>query len=290
MAEVISVLVEALEEGFYVFAVAFFLYFILSFFEGRVASFLGRPGAYGPAAGALLGAIPQCGISVVGADLYKKRHLTFGTLFALFLATSDEGLPVLFSSGDTILAGIAVLLIKMLAGLVFGYLIDLCLTKNRHSVHEHMEHCHGEEEKAVGCCGHHIGEEESALKEHLLHPLWHSFKMFLISFAVFFLFGLLMLYFEEPITNFLSSSTYLSPLYALVIGLIPNCASSVLLSSLYIQGALPFGALLCGLSVNSGLGILVLSSGGKENMKKAAIMLAALTIVSLALGYAFLFI
>ncbi len=288
---VLHVFLHSLEEAFSVFAFAFIVYFLLSFAESKVASLLGRRGSLGPAAGALLGVIPQCGISVVGADLYKKRHLSFGTLLALFLACSDEALPILLSSQDKWFMGLLLLAIKIAAGIVLGYLFDFVFSASRKEAKTHNEHCKGEDERGMkGCCGHHIEGEESALEEHLLHPLFHSLRMFLISLAVFFAFGLLMEYFETEITAFLSNANWLSPLYATVIGLVPNCASSVLLSSLYLGGGLPFGALLSGLCVNAGLGMVVLFQGGKQNVKRAAPLLAVLVVCSLALGYAFMFI
>ncbi len=288
----VHVLLHSLEEAFGVFALAFLFYFLLSFVETRISSFLSSSRRLGPAAGALLGVVPQCGISVVGADLYKKGHLSFGTILALFISCNDEALPILFSNQETLPQAFMLVGIKIAGALVFGYLFDLIFSRSKKEALHHHEYCHGEDEKGLrGCCGHHVGEEEDdALHTHLLHPLFHSLRIFLLSFIVFFLFGLLMEYFEGPITSFLTESYWLSPLLALVIGLVPNCASSVLLSGLFASGALPFGALVAGLSANAGLGMVVLFTGGKKNALRALPVLGALLVCSLVLGYLFLLV
>lgn len=282
-------MIDSLLDSLKIFGFAFLAYFLLSFFEGKVAGLLGKKNRLAPLAGAAAGVIPQCGISVVGADLYLKRHLTAGTLLAMFIACSDEALPVLFSDNSRWYMGFALLAVKMVGGFMFGFLLDAVLSKARKEVEEHHEHCEGEDESSLkGCCGHEI-EEEDPIHMHLVHPLVHSLKIFLYSFVVIFLFGTLMFYFEEQITSFLASSSYFSPLVAVVIGLIPNCASSVLVSTLYIEGAIPFAALVSGLSVNAGLGTMVLLKD-KSNIKRSLLLLGTLIVCSLILGYAFIWV
>ena len=275
-----------------VFGFAFVIYVLLSFFEGRVARLLEKKGRFAPVFGALCGTIPQCGISVVGSDLYLKRHLSVGTLLAIFIACSDEALPVLF--GDVTgkwYAAFPLIAIKIIAGLSIGLLVDLIPTKGKRAVEEHIEHCEGESACHYGCCGHEIEEEhESAWHEHLLHPLWHSFKIFVFAFLVSFFFGWIVLSVggTAVFSEFLQSNYYLSPLFAVLVGLIPNCASSVMISELFIQGGLPFGALLAGLVVNAGLGPLYLFRKG--NLKEAFAIMGTLVVIAVALGYAFLWV
>jgi hypothetical protein len=283
---------DALYDSLKVFGFAFVIYVLLSFFEGKIAQLLEKRGRLAPAFGALCGTIPQCGISVVGSDLYIKRHLTLGTLLAIFIACSDEALPVLF--GDVTgkwYVGFIVVAIKVVAGTIIGFLVDLIPTKDRKEVAEHMEHCEGEKSVHYGCCGHEIEEEhESPWHEHLLHPLWHSFKIFVFAFAVSFFFGWIVIAVggQDVFNNFLSSNYYLSPLFSVAVGLIPNCVSSVMISELYIQGGLPFGALIAGLAVNAGLGPLYLFRKG--TIKEAFMIMGILIVLSLALGYAFIWV
>lgn len=283
---VLHVLEHSILDALAILGASFLLYFLLSFFEKEVAQLLGKNNRLAPAAGAALGLIPQCGISVVGADLYTKHHLSAGTLLALFLACSDEALPILISGiGEDWAHVLLLLAIKMVGGFLLGFLLDLLLYRSKREVKKHHEHCHGEDESQIrGCCGHHIeGAEENALYVHLLHPLYHSLKIFAISFVVIFAFGTLMEFYEEQISAFLVSNYYAVPVYSAIIGLIPNCASSVLIANLYMEGVLPFSALVSGLCVNAGLGYIVLFQKG--NLKNA-IMITVLTFVSaLALGY-----
>lgn len=275
-----------------IFVLAFVFYFVFSFFEGKIARFLERRRKLGPLIGSLVGSVPQCGISVVGSDLYIDGHISMGTLLAIYLATSDEALPVLFSdfSGQWYI-GFVLLIVKMILALSFGLALDGVYKKGVNEVESHLRSCQEEEShEHAGCCGHQV-EGESPIHEHLLHPLLHSLKIFLYSFAITFLFNCLIYWCggEETFASFLSSQRYLSPLYALLIGLIPSCASSVIVSEAYLAGAIPFGALLAGLSVNAGLGPLYLLKK-KEKRKEAFFLLGLLALISLGVGYAFLFI
>jgi hypothetical protein len=282
---------DTLLDSLKVFAIAFALYVVLSFFEEKIALLLEKKRKYGPLLGALSGAIPQCGISVVGADLYVKRHLTMGTLIAIFIACSDEALPIFFGafSNANWWMVFPLLGIKIIGGALVGFLVDLFNKKDDLAVEDHLEGCEGEAAAHIGCCGHEI-EGEGAWHEHLFHPLWHSFKIFLYAYIVSFGFGLLILGIgEDQLSAFLTSNYYLSPLYAVVIGLIPNCASSVLISDLYLQNILPFGALVAGLAVNAGLGPLYLFKS-KKIRKEAFLIMGILLVSSLALGYAFIWV
>ena len=284
---------DTLLDSLKVFAVAFVLYIILSFFENKIAHLLERRKRMAPFFGSLAGAIPQCGISVVGADLYSKGHLTIGTLFAIFIACSDEGLPILFGNWEgKWYVGFLVVGIKIVFAAIVGFFVDLLAYRDRDNVDKHMEHCEGETEVHIGCCHHPIEEEkgENPYHEHLVHPLVHSLKIFLYSYAISFLFGLLILGVgEENISSFLSQNYYLSPLFSALIGLIPNCAASVIISNLYLDGFLPFGALLAGLSASAGLGPLYLFKD-KKHLGKAFMILGLSFIFALILGYSFIWV
>ena len=281
----LDVLLDALIDSLKVLGIAFIIYVILSFFEEKIAHLLEKHRKVSPILGATAGLIPQCGVSVVAADLYIKERITLGTIFAVFFACSDEALPILFSEPSKILYTIPLLLIKFVMGFSIGYLIDVIYRKV-------LKEEEGEETHLKGCCGHDIAhsEEESKLHEHLIHPLLHSLKIFAYVLVVNVVFGII-IYFvgEDNILNFLSQSTYLTPLVCAVVGLIPNCASSVLITELFILGGIPFGALLTGLAVNAGLGAIYLLKN-KNTVKDALILEAILFVSAVAIGYLTIFI
>ena len=289
-----GIALESLLDSLKVLAFAFAIYFILSFFEGKLASLLERNKKQAPLFGSLVGAVPQCGISVVAGDLYTKDHITLGTLVAIFIACSDEALPVIFGNfeGKWPMA-FALIGLKIVFGAFFGYMVDLIWRKKDHAVDEHLEHCEGNHDIHHGCCGHEVedGGKESPLHEHLVHPLLHSLKIFAYAFVISLLFGTFFGWLESvtDLQAFLTSSYWFSPLFAILIGLIPNCASSLLLAELYVSGALPFGALLAGLAVNAGLGPLYLFKQ-KKTLKSAFVIEGLLIAFGLIMGYAFMWV
>jgi hypothetical protein len=288
-----EIALDALYDSLKILGVAFVVYFLLSFFEGKVAELLEKKRKFAPLIGSLTGSIPQCGISVVASDLFTKGHLTPGTLLAIYLATSDEAMPILFGDfGGKWYMGFALLGVKMVGAAFFGTLFDLIYKKGTIEVDEHLRECQGEETLHYGCCGHEVeGEKESPWHEHLLHPLFHSFKIFVYAFIINFLFSWLVSAIggETALASFLSSNLYLSPLYAIAIGLIPNCASSVVLSEVYILGGIPFGALVSGLAVNAGLGPLYLFKN-KKTIKHGLIIMGVTIICALIMGYSFIWV
>lgn len=289
-----SVLLDAFLDSLKILGFAFVIYFALSFLEGKVASLLSKQKKLSPLFGSLAGAIPQCGVSVVASDLYLQSKITAGTLVAVFIACSDEALPVLFSdfSAERFWYPYALLGIKIVFGILFGYLIDWLFRS--HMVPEAVDdpsfaHPHG-------CCGHEIdlddGHEEKASfwKEHLVHPLLHSLKIFAYSFVISAFFGMLFYLWvgEEAMASFVSQNIYLSPLLSAVVGLIPSCASSLLIAELAGEGILPFGAMVAGLAVNAGLGPITLFRKG--HFRDSFLIYLAVFVLGLALGYAFIWV
>lgn len=286
LEQVLHVLEHAIIDSLKVLSIVLVFYIILSFIETKISKRLDKNNKYAPVFGALSGLIPQCGVSVVAADLYIKNHITTGTLLAVFIACSDEALPILLSSQDKFYMVIPLILSKVIIAIIIGYLFDLMNRKNIHSVTEHKEHCHHAETIHVGCCNHEIdNEKESKISKHLLHPLLHSLKLFIYVLIINLLFGFIVeLIGEEAIANFLQSNRYLSPLFAILIGLIPNCSSSIIISELYLLGGIGFGACLAGLCVNAGLGSLFILKNCKER-KKALTIIISMIIISLIVGY-----
>lgn len=278
---------DALKDSLIAFAVIFCIYIIIELVENKVSNKLQKTRKFSPVFGALFGLIPQCGFSIVATDLYAKRHITVGTLLAMYIATSDEALPILLSNPDKMIYVLPLIAVKFILAFGFGYLVDLFYKKSTVEVHHHEEVCDDSDQVEVhdGCCHHHIEGERKTVKDIIVHPLLHSLKIFAYILAINLIFSLT-LYFvgEDVIVNFLQSSKYFSPLFACLVGLIPNCASSVIISELYLMNGIGFGACLGGLTCNAGLGIMMLFKENK-NKKENFTILALLVGFAIIVGY-----
>ena len=260
-------------------------------------------GKAAPLVGASLGIVPQCGFSVVATDLYAQKKISVGTLIAIFIATSDEAIPILLSNLTNLSAVknlVLLIVVKFVMAILMGYLIDLIINKiqNKHTMpqqnaHDHNQHKHHHEneqktEQSVhkGCCGHDIEEtKEHPAKQYLLHPLIHTLKVFAYILIINVIFELILHYVgQDALTQFLQSSYYFAPLIACLIGLIPNCASSVVLTNLLVIGGLSFSACIAGLIVNAGIAYLVLFKQNK-NQKENFTILATMFAIGVATGY-----
>ena len=288
----LDVLLDALLDSLKVLAIAFVIYFILSFLEDKISHILGRQNRFSPVLGASLGLIPQCGISVMGANLYLAHHISMGTLIALFISCSDEALPILLSSSSSeqLLSILLIIGIKFALGFMAGFIVDLFLYRKKEEVEHHLdEDCdhHFEEVEIEGCCHHHLGgkNEDTKLQKHLIHPLLHSLKIFIYCLIINMIFGFLIyLIGEENIESFLSHFKYFSPVIASIVGMIPNCASSVLITEAYLAKTIGLGATIAGLSINAGLGLVFLFKK-KETLKTTFTILGILLFVSITSGY-----
>ena len=273
-------------------AIVFAVYVVLAFIEPKFAHKIEHSGKWAPLLGGAVGLIPQCGFSVVAADLYHKKHITLGALVAVFVATSDEALPIFLGATDQpskILMVLPLLGIKFVVAVAFGYLIDVIYRRSQQEVHHHEEECACPEEEHVGCCNHHIEGEhgkDAKWRQYLLHPLLHSLKIFAYVFAVNMVFQTILYYVgEQVVLDFLQQNEYAAPAVAVLVGLIPNCASSVMLAELYLIGGLSFGACVGGLCVNAGLGLMMLYRKVK-NVKENLIITAVMVGIGLLVGYA----
>ena len=286
-----DVLLDALVDSLKVFAVVFIIYIILSFIEEKIANSkkFSKENKLSPLIGASAGLVPQCGLSVVSADMYVKGHITMGTLVAVFIACSDEAIPIMLSDAHKIKWVLPILLIKLVAGFLVGYLVHLFHHKETKEVIEHVEHCHdhSHEEVHVGCCHHDIEHDHNgALHEHLVHPFIHSLKLFIYVFIINIIFGIIVWKVgEDSIASFISQNKYVTPFLSTIVGIIPNCASSVIITELYISSGLSLGACIAGLIMNAGLGMVVLIKN-KKMFKKTLIIMAIMISTSLVFGYA----
>lgn len=227
----------------------------------------------GPIWGAMLGMIPQCGFSAAASNLFAGRVITMGTLIAIYLSTSDEMLPIMLSEAVSLKEILIILFMKMLIALTAGLIIDYVLYKvlkkeiaelDIHHFCEH-EHCH---------CGRGI------LKPALIHTVQIWLFIFLITVGLNLtieIFGL------ERLSNSFLQYPVVAVLAAALIGLIPNCASSVLITQLYISDVISFGTMMAGLLVGAGVGILVLLRVN-ESKKENFIIIAVLYCIGVFVG------
>lgn len=280
----------------------FVVYVLIELVEAKLGRRMGaameRAGKAGPLVGALLGVIPQCGFSVVGTALYTQRLATVGTLFAIYIATSDEAIPILLSQPDAMGALLPLIATKLACAIVVGYAIDLVFRRRNAQVfaheraveagHDDPGHDHGRVLDEKGCCGHepagHDGRERLTASTLLLHPLVHTLKIsafiLAVSFAIALAFDLVG---QETIARWLQHKQALQPALAALVGLVPNCAASVAVTQFYVDGVITFGAAIAGLSASGGLGLLVLL---QEDGRRGEVLAIAggLFAISVAIG------
>ncbi len=240
-----------------------------------------------PVFGAAIGVIPQCGFSVVATKLYQGKYILFGTLISVYFATSDEALPILLSQAvgnPEIWLKLGLLIaIKFSYAVVIGFILNaLVKRKPLKEIDEDVITEAGED----ACCHHDVAEKHHGFWEFLIHPLTHSLKIFLYVLVINIVFGVLInVIGEESIASFLDANVFLQPIVATVIGIIPNCASSVLITQLFASDILSLGGAVAGLTVNSGLGLAVLLKD-RKNLKKSLLTILLMVVLSLLLGYA----
>jgi len=265
-----EIVLDALKDSASVFLFVFIFHALTSFFEGRMANFIASRKVGAPVIGSLFGLIPQCGTSVLGSDLYARGVITAGTLIAIFLSCSDEAILVLLSGGFGRVIPV-LLVLKFFIGTIVGLAVNAIIRQDTHMpAGEYEGHAHS----------------ENPIDSHLLHPLHHAFEVFMYVFVINIIMGaLIQLIGEENLSSIISGGRHLTPLLASILGLVPNCASSVILSELYMSGNIAFGALTGGLLVNSGLGILILFKR-KDTIKSAVWIILTCFVVSVASGYA----
>lgn len=233
----------------------------------RTKELVKKSGHFGPLYGAVLGILPQCGFSAGASSLYAGRVITVGTLVAVYLSTSDEMLPILLS--ENVPAGTIgkILGLKVLFAILAGFAIDFGVRLFRKRRHVPLE----EEPDIHHVCEHDAAhkEEDGILKSTILHTVKITGYLFLISFALTFLMELIG---EERLSSLLVSVPVLSEMVAGLIGLIPNCAASVVITQLYVEGLIGAGPMMSGLLVGAGIGILVLFKEHDNPKKNFAIV------------------
>lgn len=249
----------------------FLTFLLIEYLEHKVNSekIIKKTGKFGPIFGSILGAFPQCGFSVSATNLYVTRIITLGTLMAVYLSTSDEMLPIMISEGVQIDLILKIICLKIIIGMIFGFIIDFFYKeKENNDVYEICEHdnCH---------C------EEGIFKSSLNHTLQILFFILIVTFILNIVISYLGL---ENLKSIANDNSILSVLISGLIGLIPNCASSIVITELYLSNAIPFGTALAGLLTGSGIGILVLFKYNK-NIKKNISILCLLYLIGIVSGF-----
>lgn len=216
-------------------------------------------GDFAPLIGAATGIIPQCGFSVMAAKLYDKGLIRTGTLLAVFLATSDEAFIILLSSGTYSGVIVPLVLIKLVVAVLVGYAANLILPDEKLK----SNRLSAEDIHAFSCGREHEGKSE--IKVYFIDPLLHSLNVALYLLIVNVVLGCIIYAVgEDTISSLIIGGPYFQPLIAAAIGLIPNCASSVIITQTYIDGFMLFGSCVAGLCANAGLGFVVLLKNRKS--------------------------
>ena len=272
----LDVIKDALIDTLKLMPYLFITFIILELLEHKLSKknekILIKNKKFGPFLGGILGALPQCGFSTMAASLFSGRVITIGTVIAIFLATSDEMLPIMLSEKVDIMIILKIIGFKVLIGIIIGVLVDIIYKSNRDSNKEHIheicedENCHCEED----------GVFISSIKHTLKITLFVLIANLFINIIIY-LIG------EDKLSNLLLNKNIITYFIASLIGLIPNCASSVIITELYLSNFITIGTLLSGLLTGSGLGILLLFRTNK-NLKENITILSIIYLVGVIIG------
>ena len=305
--EIKHALLHALKDTAPLLIFVFFIYALMELLESKADLKKNKNfgGKMGPLLGSATGLIPQCGFSVMAARLFEQKYITVGTLLAIFMATSDEAFIVMLSSGKGAVWVVPMLLSKVLIGVLIGYGADLFLkwigrgqvcvempemvNGTPTTTHEIFIQRYQEErnvETNCSCGRDHSGE--SAWRKYLLYPFVHMLKVGAFIFLVNFVLGFIIEWVgEDKLSAFMDRNLLLQPVIGCAIGLIPNCASSVVITETFLSGAITFGTCVAGLCTNAGMGFVVLLRNvrqWKRNLLLIAVCYAASVLIGIALN------
>ncbi len=270
-----EIIIDTVVDSLKILPFLFITFLVLEYLEHKMSKktekAVKKAGKLGPLLGGIVGAFPQCGFSVAATNLYATRVISLGTLIAIYLSTSDEMLPILLSENVSVVVIFKFIFIKIIVGIIFGFIIDFILRKRK--VEDvnikglcEDEHCH--------CY------EHSILKSAIKHTLNIAFFIFIISFILNIAFSYLG---EELISKIFMKNSILGPFLASLIGLIPNCGASVVLTELYLNNTISFASSIAGLLSSSGVGILLLFKVNK-NIKENIFILLTIYFIGVFTG------
>lgn len=257
-----EILFDTLLDSVKILPFLFLTYLVMELLEhktgGKSKDQIRRARWSGPIWGGLLGVIPQCGFSTAASSLYAGRVITVGTLLAVYFSTSDEMLPVMISQAVPVPVMIKILGTKAIIAIISGMVVEVVYTRVLKKQEKEMDiHVVCEEE--------HCKCEDGIVKSAAKHTIKIFFYLLLISFVLNVIVGIIG---EDTLAQFFVGTPVIGELIAALVGLIPNCASSVVITELYLDGIIGAGEMMSGLLVNAGVGLLVLfrlNRNGKQN-------------------------
>lgn len=271
----LEVIEEAIIDSIKLLPFLFITYLIMEYIEHKTKEktkeAIKKSGKWGPVIGSILGIVPQCGFSVSATNLYAARVVSLGTLIAIYLSTSDEMLPILLSESVPIITIVKILGVKLIIGMIAGIVIDAVLRLKNKTI---------EDEKIVDLC-----EKEHCDCEHgiVKSALKHTINIFIFILIITLLINIAIYFIgQDIIKSFLSNKPILGPILAGLIGLIPNCAASVIITQMYLESIITAGTMIAGLLVSAGVGLAVLFKTNKPIKQnfKIVILLYAIGVIS----------
>ena len=260
----IDIILDTLIDSLKLLPFLFIAFLIIELVEHKLnkqtKELVSKSGKVGPLIGSLLGLFPQCGFSVMATNLYVTRIITLGTLISIYLATSDEMLPIMLSQKVAFIEILKLLGIKFICGMIWGFIIDLLFNKMSMKKNVNYEIC---DEDHCNC------HEEGVIKSTLIHTL----KTLLFIILVTFLLNILLHFIgEDNLSKLFLKNSIFGPFISSIIGLIPNCGASIVITELYLNGAISLGAAMSGLLTGSGVALLVLFKENKNIKENISIL------------------
>lgn len=260
----IDIILDTLIDSLKLLPFLFIAFLIIELIEHKLnkqtKELVSKSGKVGPLIGSLLGLFPQCGFSVMATNLYVTRIITLGTLISIYLATSDEMLPIMLSQKIAFIEIVKLLGIKFICGIIWGFIIDLLLNKKSKKENINYEIC---DEDHCNC------HEEGVIKSTLIHTL----KTLLFIMLVSFLLNMLLHFIgEDSLSKLFLKNSIFGPFISSLLGLIPNCGSSIVITELYLNGAISLGSAMAGLLTGSGVALLVLFKENKDIKENITIL------------------
>lgn len=307
MEHILEFFLHALEDTLPLLPWILLLYVLIELLESKAdLTKINRfGGKVGPLVGSATGLIPQCGFSIMAAKLFEQKYITVGTLLSIFIATSDEAFIIMLSSGEGAVWVLPMLAVKILVGVAVGYAVDgiakligrgqVCVeipsakTQEPKTTHEIFMRAYLKEKDVdVKCSCGRSHTEDVAWKKYFLYPLLHTLKVagfiFLVNFV---LTAIIHSVGEEVFVEFMHRNRFLQPFLTSAIGLIPNCASSVVITETFLAGGITFGSCVAGLCANAGMGFVVLLKNvrqWKRNVTLIGICYGVAVVVGLLLN------
>ena len=261
-------LMHTIEDSVKLIPFLFLTYLLMEELEhrtgGKARSRIKNAGKVGPLWGGLLGVVPQCGFSAAASSLYAGRVITVGTLIAIFLSTSDEMLPIFISEAVPVATIVKILAAKVVIAVISGFAVEFIYVSLFRKKEKDMDiHVVCEEE--------HCSCEDGILKSACKHTLKIFFYIFVITFVLTFVIEVIG---EDHLAIVFQNVPVVGEMIAALVGLIPNCASSVVITELYLSGIITAGAMMSGILVNAGVGLLILFRLNRDWKQNAGIVAA----------------